>query len=61
MFRLHASGPDAKRTARSLDNLFPLRGYVWSAARWLDSHGVVSDRDSTPVTVPNFRAGGGQR
>ena len=61
MFRLYAPGPDTNRTARFSGNLIPLREYVRSAARRLDSHVIVSDGAANPVAAANCPAEGGQR
>lgn len=61
MFRLYATGPGANGTARFLDNLIPLRDYVRSAARRLDSHVIVSDGEANPVAATNGRAEGRKR
>ena len=61
MFRLYATGPDTNGTARFLDNLIPLREYVRSAARRLDSHVIVSNGEANPMAATNCRAEGRKR
>jgi hypothetical protein len=61
MFRLYESGPGANGTARFLGNLIPLREYVRSAARRLDSQLIVSDGEADPMAATNGRAEGRQR